>query len=207
MFKKMCIIVQCVFQFVFPNVSSVLHCLLQLFLRTFVLHKLQTTLLCMDTLIHVRPSPFALTLSHVFTWENSHTQHLQPHQSQRTCALPVSVREKHAVPVRVRWVKGWITGTSCSAITVTVEFMRSEEKLRASLNRWLLLDSSLRLLEGESIRKTETEDMCQSVQTCLGIWEGREEGTRERETERKRERNTVRIFLLCCKLFLLMWTH
>lgn len=85
MFKKMCIIVQCVFQFVFPNVSSVLHCLLQLFLRTFVLHKLQTTLLCMDTLIHVRPSPFALTLSHVFTWENSHTQHLQPHQSQHTC--------------------------------------------------------------------------------------------------------------------------
>ncbi len=49
--------------------------------------------------------------------------------------------------------------------------MRSKEKLRARLNRRLLLDSSLRLLEGESIRKTEggEEDKCQSVQTCLGI--------------------------------------
>lgn len=171
MFKKMCIIVQCVFQFVFPNVSSVLHCLLQLFLRTFVLHKLQTTLLC----IAMFAPPTLLSLFLMSLPEKTVTPSIFNPTNHNTHVCTSCFCEREAcsasegeVSERLNyWNK--LQRNHCDS----VEFMRSEEKLRASLNRWLLLDSSLRLLEGESIRKTETEggeeDMCQSVQTCLGI--------------------------------------
>ncbi len=128
-FKKTWIIVQCVFQFIFPNVQMC-------HLSSTVFYSFFWELLCyiscrrhycvwtIDCKKHTHTcSPLPLcshSFSCLYLRKQSHPASSTPPITAHMCALPVSVREKHAVPVRVRWVNDWITGIRCSAITVTL---------------------------------------------------------------------------------------
>lgn len=178
--------------------SSVLHCLSQLFLRTFVLHKLQTTLLCMDTLIHVRPSPFAHTLSHVFTWENSHTQHLQPHQSQHTCVHFLFLWERS---MQCQWGWGeWKAELLEQAVAQSLWLYWVYEKWRKAaceLEQTVTFGLFFKTAGGGKYKENRNKEGRKiSVNLFKLVWEFEKGGRRGRERERERGEHCENLFTL-----------
>lgn len=179
-----------------------------------VLRKLLMTLRCMDTLILVRPSPFALTLSHGFTWEKRHTQHLQLHQSQHR-------REKQTVNFLFLWGRSmqcqwgwgeWRAELLEQAVTQSLwvywvyeKQRKAACKLKQTCTFGCLFKTAL---EGKSVRNTETGGGRKiSVNLFKLVWEfekgGRRGRERERETEKKREEHGEKLY--CAENY--FWLH